>query len=172
MQFTLRDRYACNADRFWREVFFEEAYNTPLYRDALRFEAFDLLSLTLDDAGNRQRRVRVKPRLDAPAAVRKVIGDSLTYIEEGRFDAAAQRWHARTLPSVRADKISIVTEMWMEPVNDHEADRVARFDVNVSMFGVGRLFEKFVEKTLRDSYDRSAEFTNRWLATRWGAPEG
>jgi hypothetical protein len=28
---------------------------------------------------------------------------------------------------------------------------------------VGKLVEAFIEKTTRDSYDRAAKFTNRWI---------
>lgn len=168
MEFTVRDRYACSAERFWSEVFFEEDYNRPLYLEALQFQAFDVLTLSAEPNGDRTRRVKVMPRLDAPAPVRKVIGDALTYIEEGRYDAAQGRWSTRIVPSVMPDKISIRSDMWMDPVGDHECDRVAHFQVNVRVFGLGKIFERFVEKTLRESYAEAARFTNTWLMKRWG----
>jgi len=41
-------------------------------------------------------------------------------------------------------------------------------DVEVSIFGVGRVFEKFAEKSVRESYDKAAAFTNAWWAKHHG----
>ena len=33
----------------------------------------------------------------------------------------------------------------------------------VKIFGLGGIFEKFLEKTMRESYQKAADFTNQWL---------
>jgi hypothetical protein len=37
-------------------------------------------------------------------------------------------------------------------------------DVTVRIFGIGSVFEKFIEKQTRESHDKAAAFTNRFLA--------
>jgi hypothetical protein len=42
-------------------------------------------------------------------------------------------------------------------------ERVVDFEIKVSIFGVGGVIEGFIEKTVRESYDRGAAFTNTFL---------
>lgn len=169
MKFTIRHPYNIEPEPFWQDVFFDADYNEKLYREGLRFEAFDVLELTSPPDGRRARKVRVKPHLDAPAPIRKVIGDSVSYVEEGRLELGGPqgpRWVARVIPSTLAEKTQVHAEMWLERTGAGRSDRVASFDIEVKIFGIGGMFEKFLEKTMRDNYQKAAEYTNTWLARR------
>lgn len=171
MKFTIRHPYNIEPEPFWRDVFFDREYNEKLYREGLRFEAFDILSETNPPDGRRTRKVNVKPHLDAPAAIRKVIGDSVSYIEEGHLELGGPqgpRWISRVLPSTMADKTTVKAEMWLERTGPGKSDRVASFDVEVKIFGIGGMFEKFLEKSMRDNYEKAAHYTNQWLQRRAG----
>lgn len=163
MKFSLRHPYAIEPDAFWREVFFDPAYNEALYREGLHFEAFKVLDESNPPDGRRTRKLAVKPKLDAPAAIKKVLGDSIDYVEEGRLDPSRPAWITRVIPSKLADKVSIHNEFWLERTGPGRSDRVASFDVEVKIFGLGGIFEKFLEKTMRESYQLAADFTNKWL---------
>lgn len=163
MKFTLRHQYHCGPDTFWREVFFDPTFNERLYREALQFEAFKIVEEKIEEDGRRSRKMAVTPKLDAPAAIKKVIGDSISYVEEGRYDLAKPSWIVRVNPSKLADKANITSEMWLERTGAGQSDRVAEFNIEVNMFMIGGLFEKFLEKTMRDSYQKATDFTNQWL---------
>ena len=77
MKFSLRHPYAIEPDAFWREVFFDPAYNEALYREGLHFEAFKVLDESNPPDGRRTRKLAVKPKLDAPAAIKKVLGEQI-----------------------------------------------------------------------------------------------
>lgn len=169
MKFTIRHPYAIEPDAFWRELFFDRAYNEKMYLEGLRFEGFEILEETSPPDGRRTRKVRVKPRFDAPAAIRGVVGDSMSYVEEGRLETAgpnAPRWISKVLPSALADKTKVTAEMWLERTGPGQSDRVANFEVEVKMFGVGGMVEKFLEKSMRENYQKAADFTNQWIRAR------
>lgn len=166
MKFTLRHPYNVGPETFWRDVFFDPAYNEALYREALQFEACEVLEETTPADGRRTRKMAVTPKLDAPGPIKKVIGDSISYVEEGRLDLAKPSWIVRVLPSKLADKAKITSEMWLERTGAGQSDRVAEFDIEVKIFAVGGLFEKFLEKTMRESYAKATEFTNKWLSEK------
>lgn len=171
MKFTIRHPYAIEPEAFWREVFFDAEYNNKLYLEGLRFEGFEVLEETNPADGRCTRKVRVKPRFDAPAAVRGLVGDSMSYVEDGRLELAgpnAPRWISKVLPSALPDKTKVSAEMWLERTGPGQSDRVAVFDVEVKVFGVGGMVEKFLEKSMRENYEKAAAFTNEWVKARRG----
>jgi hypothetical protein len=170
MQFTITDRYACGIDRFWAEIFFSPAYNERLYLDGLRFPRFEVVRQASGASGALERVIRVMPRLDAPAPVRKLIGEALVYEEHGCFDPAGRHFLTRIVPSRLADKLTLTADMWLEPVGPEASDRVVQFTVEARVFGLGALMERFIERTLRENYGLAARFTNAWLQAP--SPEG
>lgn len=161
MQFSLRHDYACSAEQFWNATFFDADYNPRVYREGLEFSRFEVLEQTEVD-GVITRTLRVMPKLDAPAPVRKLIGDALVYEEHGRF--ADGHFVTTIVPSRLADKVSIKSDLWIEPGGEARCTRVVRFDVDVRIFGLGKVFEMFIERTLRENYAKAARWTNDvWL---------
>ena len=55
---------------------------------------------------------------------------------------------------------------WVEPRGDKKIERICECEVQVKIFGVGGVVESFIEKTTRESYEKTAAFTNRWLAEK------
>lgn len=164
MQFTIRDRYACGITRYWGSMFFEPSYNEPLYREGLAFASFTVLSLEREPSGVVRRRIRVRPKLELPAAIRRVVGDAISYEEHGHFDPHDRHFRSHVVPMRLGDKVTIESDLWLEPINEHESDRVISARVEARVMGLSGLIEKFLERTLRENYARSAEFTARWLA--------
>lgn len=166
MKFTVRHRYPLSAEAFWAEMFFDDAYNQGLYIEGLGFGSFRVTAQEADADGRVVRRVaQVRPTLRAPAPVAKLLGDALTYEERGQRDAQG-RWVTAIVPSRLADKITIRTTMSTVPVDDAACERVADFEVDVRLFGLGGVVEKFVEGTLRESYEKAARFSAQWVAGR------
>ncbi|MBA3548605.1 MAG: DUF2505 family protein [Nannocystis sp.] len=163
MKFSLRHPYMIEPEAFWRDVFFDPAYNEALYREGLHFEAFKVLEESNPPDGRRTRKLAVKPKLDAPGPIKKILGDSIDYIEDGRLDISRPAWITKVIPSKLADKVNIHNEFWLERTGPGRSDRVASFDIEVKIFGLGGIFEKFLEKTMRESYQQAADFTNLWL---------
>lgn len=172
MKLTLRHDYDCSSDAFWDALFFDREYNRALYRDGLGFEDMEILADDAGEDGGRRRRLRAKPKLDAPRAVRKLIGDALTYVEEGEFDPDTRRWTTRVVPSRLADRVRITVVVWCEPRGDDRCVRVADFDFDVRVIGLGRVFEQFIARTMRENYEKAARFSNTWLRAHQAASAG
>ncbi|MCU0656367.1 MAG: DUF2505 domain-containing protein [Polyangiaceae bacterium] len=161
MKFEMKHGFVCDEDTFWQKLFFDEEYNRRLFREGLDFAVYEPLELKELPSGDRTRRVKTQPKAQMPAPVQKLLGEP-TSIEEGRFDAAARRWSFRLIPHKMADKISISGEVRMSPTPTG-IERLASIEIKVDLFGIGGLFESFIEKQIRESYDKGAIFTNAYL---------
>ena len=164
MRFELAHHYAMSPDAFWERLFFDPAFNDALYLEGLGFDAVSLDREDVQPDGARTRVLRVTPRLAMPGPVRKLLGDRFSYHEHGAFDPVRRAFTARIVLSRLADRIHIEHTMWLEPAPDGGSTRKASATVDVTIFGVGRIFEMFAEKSIRESYEKAARFTNQWWA--------
>jgi hypothetical protein len=166
VKFTVRHVFNTDVDTYWNEIFFSPEYNERLYREALGFKDFAVLELTGERGQRRTRKMRTEPAAEAPAVVKKLIGDSLSYTESGSFDPAAKVWTYTIQTSKLSDKVHIGGRLWAEPRGDKKLERCAEIEVDVKIFGVGGTIEKFIEKTTRDSYENATRFTNQFIAEK------
>lgn len=171
MQFTVRHVFHTDRETYWNQIFFSPEYNARLYSEALGFKGFETVELTGEPGGVRTRIMRTEPAAEAPAVVRKLIGDSLTYTETGRFDPATGIWTYEIVTSKLSEKVSIHGRLHAEPVKDG-IERVAEINIEVRVFGVGGAVEKFIEKTTRDSYVKASKFTNDYIREKGLGPTG
>jgi len=165
MMFTVRHTFHTDLETYWNEIFFSPEYNARLYSEALGFKVFDLLELTGEPGERRTRKMRTEPAAEAPAVVRKLIGDSLTYTESGTWEPSTSIWTYEIKTNKLTDKVFIGGRLWAEPTDDG-IQRVAEIEVSVKVFGVGGAVERFIEKTTRDSYVKATKFTNDYIAEK------
>ncbi|MCA9539187.1 MAG: DUF2505 domain-containing protein [Myxococcales bacterium] len=161
MQFTLSDAYDMTPAQFW-PMFFSPEFTTALYHDALGFHKYEQLENSVGPDGERTRRTRIYPKLKMPAPVRKLLGDGVHYIEDGHFSASEQIWRSTITVPKLGDRVRLDVRMRMEPRGETASMRFAEFDVQARLFGIGRIFEKFVEKALTENYGKATGFTNDW----------
>jgi hypothetical protein len=166
MRYTIRHTFNTDADTFWSKLFFDPAYNETLFKQHLKFNVYKVLELTHDPDGSVHRRVECAPPVEVPAVVKKVIGDSTSYVEDGRFDPKTKRFTVEATPKVGADRIQTKIAMWVEPRGDKKVERVVDVESNVKVFGVGKVIEGIIETQTRASYDSAAAFTNQWIAEK------
>lgn len=166
MRFTCRNLFHTDADTYWSKIFFDPEYNRGLYVDALQFKKWELVELTGEPGGPRTRKQLLEPKSDAPAVIQKLVGGSLSYMEEGSFEPATRIWTYRITLSKLADKVRIGGKFWVEPRGDKRIERICDVDLNVDIFGVGGVVEKFIEKETRESYEKATVYTNDWIAKK------
>jgi hypothetical protein len=159
---SLKHEINCSAEQFWK-VFFDKEFNTSLYKKELGFPEFDILDQGDKGGGAMFRKVRGKPKMNAPAAIKKLLGDSFGYEEEGNMDVAKKVWHFKLKPNTLTDKLR--TEGWVrvEPISDTKCRRVAEMELEAKIFGVGGIFESFTEGEMKNGWDKSAVYMNQWL---------
>jgi hypothetical protein len=162
-QIEIRHTLNIGAEDFWSKVFFDQEFNKRLHLEKLGFKSFEVLEERDEPDGSRIRKVRTEPKAEAPAAVKKLVGDSISYVENGRFDPKSKRYKFSVEPSKLADKIKTQGELWVEPKGDKQCERIVKLDIEVKIFGVGKMVENFIENQTRSSYDIAARFTNEWV---------
>lgn len=166
MKFTVRHTFNTSVDSYWNEIFFSEEYNTRLYTEALGFKGFEMIELTGSAGERRTRTMRTEPAADAPTVVRKLIGDSLTYTDRGEWLPETKIWTYEIETSKLPDKIHIGGTLWAEPRGEGKCERIVEIEIRVDVFGVGRVIERYIEKTTRASYTKASKFTNDFIAEK------
>jgi hypothetical protein len=162
-EITLRHEFDCDEDTYWEKVFFDPEFNRRLYLDALKFPAYKLIDLK-DDGSRRTRVVHIDPPLgNLPPPMKKIVGDKLSYVEEGLFDRKTKRYSFRSTPSVMADKTKNSGELRCENLGEKKIARVARITVEVKVFMIGGMIEEKILGDLRHSYEEAAKFTRGYL---------
>src|SRR5262245_41039480 len=103
--------------------------------------------------------------MNMPGPVAKILGDNFRYREEGNFDKKSRTFHRKMIPRVMPDKMRTEGVVRIEPIGDNKVRRVADLTVEAKIFGVGGLMESSAEKQLRQGWDDSATFMNKYLAS-------
>jgi hypothetical protein len=62
--------------------------------------------------------------------------------------------------------VSVKVEMTTKPDGENRCRRRARAEVVAKIFGVGGILEKRLLADLEKSYQKSADFTNRYIAEK------
>ena len=164
----LRHEIDCDEDTYWSKVVFDEAFNKDLFLKELQFPNWAVLA-SKDEGDKLTRKVQVDPPVTGlPTALKKVIGDKLSYVEEGTFDKKAKRYTFKVMPSTLADKTKVTGELWCEKAGDKKVVRRCKITVEVKVFMVGSMVEERILEDLRSSYDKGAVYTNQWLAKNGG----
>ncbi|MGK0359652.1 MAG: hypothetical protein ACI9U2_001958 [Bradymonadia bacterium] len=165
MRFTVQHTFPIAFDRFFTEMFFDPDYSRTLYLETLGCGAFDIEREDRDASGMVEHRtVRVQPKLNMPKPVAKLLGTTFTYREVGTMEGMA--WESQIVPSRLADKVTVRTVMAVTPLGEDTCLRTAEFDIQVRIFGLGKVFEGFIERTLRESYAKASAHSIRWLNAR------
>jgi hypothetical protein len=166
VRYTIKHTFNTDVDSFWDKLFFDPDYNQALFEGHLKFNNYRVLQLERGSDGSVHRRVECAPPIELPAVAKKAIGDSTSYVEDGRFDPKSRRFSVEVTPRVGGDKIKTHVTMWAEARGDKRIERIVEVDNSVNIFGIGKILEAFVEKQMRATYDEAAAFTNRWIAER------
>jgi hypothetical protein len=152
----------CNDETFWK-VFFDPEFNRQLFYDALRFESWKQVSL--DDTEARiERVVDVVPKIgDLPGPLKKLVEGGVGYREKGSFDKATKRLKLAIEPTTLQGKLHISGLLYTEPAGEGKCRRIYESSVVAKIFGVGGMIESRIIADVKASYDKAAEFTNRWV---------
>jgi hypothetical protein len=163
---TVRHELDCSIAEYWDKCVFDNEFNHTLYVDRLGFTRF--VPVESQDLGDRRtKKARMEPPLaSVPAAVKKAIGDRLSYAEDGFLDKKTNRYTCTITPSTFPEKTHVEAELWCEPSPSGDANKCVRFarvKVEVKVFVVGGMVEEKIMKDLRGSYDAEAVLVREWV---------
>lgn len=153
----------CSGPAYWEKCVLTKEFNERLYGELLKFPKFELLEQK-EEGDLVRRRVRIEPPLTGlPGPAKKVIGDRMSYVEEGTYDRKTGRYKFKVTPSTMPDKVKTEGEIWCEEKGEKKCRRIARIKVEVKVFVVGSMIEEKIAGDLRKSYDAAASFTNTYV---------
>ncbi|MGB8331071.1 MAG: DUF2505 family protein [Polyangiales bacterium] len=158
--FAIRQLLDCSEEEFWERIFRSEDFNQYLY-EGLGFE-YELQEWNRETG---YRRAKVRPTQQMPRAVAKVLGDRFSYVEEGTFDAEAERYDFRVIPSSLPDRIRVNGSVTVEPVSPQQCERRVTLEIGATVLGLGRLIESYFAASTREQYAKNAALVNEYLAS-------
>jgi len=165
--FTVTHEINCDEETFWK-LFLDKEFNEHLYKEGLGFPEFSIVEQVETDT-EIKRKTAGKPKIqNMPGPVAKIIGDGFRYVETGSMDKKNRVWRYKLTPSTMADKIRQEGTVTVKPAGDGKVKRIAELIVEAKVFGIGGMLESTTEKSLREGWDNSAKFMNKWIAERLG----
>ncbi|MEH2061760.1 MAG: DUF2505 family protein [Nostoc sp.] len=161
--FTTTHEIKCDQDTFWNK-FFNEDWNTKVYKEGLGYTEFTILEQQTESNADILRKVRIRPNIELPGPVVKLLGTNSTFLEEGKFVKETQVWYSKKISSTLADKIRWEETIRIESLGNNNIRRIIETTLEVKIFGVGGLIESSFEKYVRQEADQSAVTYNKLLS--------
>tara|TARA_Y100001934_G_scaffold189806_1_gene223756 strand:+ start:678 stop:1187 length:510 start_codon:yes stop_codon:yes gene_type:complete len=168
MKKTIKHRFAVSKNSYWKDVYFNPDYTKSLFLEGMNCESFEVLrqSGSLNDTFERE--IKSTPRVDLPKALKKVLGDSVSYTESGVFDSTSGRYVFKITTSALPEKIKISGIYWVEEVAKEEVERVCELTFEVNIFGVGKLVEQFIAQSYLENQQNADAYTVAWIERQRG----
>jgi hypothetical protein len=164
--FRLEHVFDCNQTTFWEKVFFDAEYNRRLFFDELHFSEWN----ELEQKHEGERVVRlvraVPPAPDLPGPLKAALGNGVGYEERGVFERSKHCYDARVRPNSLGDRVAIEFSFRTEPMGEQKCRRIVAGTVAARVMLVGGMLEQRMISDLQRSYEKSAVFTNRFVAEK------
>jgi hypothetical protein len=157
-----RQRFAVSADTYWRELCLSLDYQKRLYCEGLGFIRMEVLEHEGGYETGMRRRLRFEKPLDAPLAIRKLVGENIVLEEVSRFDPREKCWSFQMIPAVIGDRIEIRGAVRLDE-NAAGVEQLSKNSVSCKIFGIGSIVEHFVAKSTVEGNADKASFTRRYI---------
>jgi Protein of unknown function (DUF2505) len=160
---VLRHEMGCDTETYWEKCVLTEEYNRRLFLEALKFLNYELIEQK-DTGDTVTRRVKAEPESrNLPGPIKKVVGDSLGYVEEGSYDRKTKVYTFRSIPGAFPDKVKISGTMRCEPCGEKKVTRITEIQIDVKVFMIGGMIEDRITADMKESYAKAAEFTTAYV---------
>lgn len=156
---SIRQLLDCSEAEFWERIFRGEEFNQYLY-EGLGFE-YELQEWNPETG---YRRAKVWPTHHMPKAIKKVLGERFSYVEEGTFNPAERRYEFQVIPSSLPERIRVEGTLMVEPVSPNQCERHVDIEIGADLLGLGRLIESYFAATTREQYAKNAALVNEYMA--------
>jgi hypothetical protein len=160
---TFRHELSCDAETYFEKCVFSEEFNKRLHVDVLKFPGFKLLDQkTEGDVWTRRAQID-PPTTGVPGPLKKVIGEKLSYVEEGSYDRKTKIYKFKVISSTMPDKTKISGELRCEPNDAKPCTLISHIDVEVKVFMVGSLAEDKIMGDMTKAYDAGGKFVSEFV---------
>lgn len=164
MHFTIEHTIPMGREEYWR-ILHDREFEAFQARE-LKLKAYDEISATQEGDVVR-RRVRVKPQAQLPETIKKLLAsyinpDEIGYEEEQEKYLKDYYLKFRIHPPIFADRVRIAGVFSLQELDSSRCLRLLEGDIEISLFGIGRIVEKFILEELRRTYDKIPDIVRRW----------
>jgi hypothetical protein len=163
MQKNVQHHFEMNADDFFSKVYLNEEYIRRMHLEGMDNETFEILSQSGTLETSFKRTIRTTPKLNAPKVVKKLLGDSVQYVEDGTYSPETKHYVFSLIPSTLADKVKIQGDLWVESTGANQMTRFCNLTFHANIFGAGKVVEKFIAQSSIENLEKSARFTHQWI---------
>lgn len=158
--FHIEQTFRGTREKFWQVLFHPEYPATVGKLTGVK--SHELLELT--DHGDRITRViRSEPKRDLPAAVRKITGASLVYVERATLYKAEHRQEFTVELEKLQKRADIAGRYTLEEVEPGVIRRVGDASIEIKVPLLGKRIEKAVVEDLTNSHAITAKVIQSWL---------
>lgn len=143
--------------RFWA-LYADPDFQRRLLVEGLGYGAPKLLEVA-DIDGGRRWRVEVVPKVELPAAVARLVGGSMAYVETASVWPAKRRMAFTHVTRALGERLALSGEFSTRPQGDGRVVREAVFTVKARIPALGGRVERSTAETIRSTLASTA----RWL---------
>lgn len=149
----------CSPERYWA------LWLDPDWSERFLIEGLGYLGCDIEPVrsqGDAQLRdMVVTPRVPIPKALRRAVGERLTYTERGRLEGGVWRYD---LSMAAFSAFSGRGEVRLAALPDNRCTRTTRMSFSVKLPMLGKRIEATAFDNAKVELDRGAAFINGWLA--------
>lgn len=158
--FSIVHEFDCTPAEFWR-VFFHEPYNVEVYdRIGVRERRF---LERKEDERTIHFALRIMPKRDLPAIIKKIVGGDLGYTEISTYYKGKDYLDVSIEPTLLKERTRVKAKYSLQETRPGHVRRTFEGDVDVDVPFVGRKVEGTVLEDVKRSYDIAARTTTEWL---------
>jgi len=140
-------------------------YQERVYREALGCTKMYVVEHEGGYETGMRRRLRFDKPIDAPLAIRKLVGDTVAIEEVSQFDAREKRWTYQMIPAVIGTRIEIRGAIRLDET-EAGVEQLSKNTVACHIFGLATIIEHFVAKSSVEGNADKAAFTARYIAEK------
>lgn len=161
-KFTTIHEINCTQDKFWG-IFFDKSAVEKTYLAVLGYLEFHLTDQKETDQAI-IRQLNIRPKMNMPGPLIKLLGQGYNYIEESTFDKTTKVFSWKWRPSTLADKLRVEGTIRTELMGDNKVKQISEVFIEAKIFGIGSMMETSFEKQIRDENDAKAANLNKSIA--------
>jgi hypothetical protein len=145
--------------------FFSPEFNAEVAK-RLDVEGREEIERNEDEQGIHRVLKTVIPKNAVPAPVLRLLGvPRLEFTEEHRYRRGSSVIGFRTVPNVFPGRAAIDGEIVFEILPDGRLQRRIEGEVDVRVFGIGRIVERVIRDNVKRANQTIAEVMEEWLRT-------
>lgn len=161
MKVRTEHRIACAPHKFW-ELFFNPDFRRGLNMQGMA--ANDYMVLERETHGpSWKMRSKIVPKDNMPGFLKKLVGSAFHFEETTTYESGSNRARVQMIPSALRDKVRMNYEIQVVPDGESACKRVMEWDIEVKLFGVGGMAEKFAANEVVSGGDAGARFFNQHI---------